>query len=232
MILGAGGYSTIFQDVTDESKAIKQFKPNQPISICKDEFIAHCAIRSVFDTFIAKYPCLKEYIFVPKAYEFVFNDVNCSYTMDKITTHRNDRLAQHIVLNEDMYSAFCGKIIFTDQNTNMISMETELKEEDYVKGPRGAFLGKEHFANAKESNQESYAYHMGILYQLIKIAKYEPKDVEFILDATNRLCMIDFGMVNQKYTIMDREIDMYLPPDDTLDPSFMNGVNFVIENME
>jgi hypothetical protein len=232
MILGAGGYATVVQDPNDASKAIKRFKPNQLISVCRDEYNAHVNIHAMFSSFISQFPEFVSRIYVPEAYHFetcTNEEFICYYVMDKVTTHRSDRLAQHIVLNEELYEEFCGKIIFTDSNTKMISSDTILAEKEYVKGPRGAFLGKRQLP----ADLMSFAYCMGVLYQLVIHAGHKPKDVEFILDKTNRVCMIDFGMVNQTYTEIDKEIDMYLPPneqDNTLYQSFNQGIQFVKEN--
>lgn len=225
-VLGSGGFGVVIVNPHNSNEAIKFFKSIVHCNKAKNEYIAHQCIYAKYIELLKKMPGLKEKIFIPGPKGFKFYNENknknemkykCNYTMERIISSRSDGVAQHIGLN-DYIRGQCGKIWFTTdiiKENNKVGRSIPAKEvldaTLFKFGPRGEFI----WVDDIQVNPDyacDIAYHVGVLYQIVHETKsFSPKDVEIVLDDRNRVCMLDFGMVGEKYSELDEEIDMYVP---------------------
>lgn len=221
-LLGAGGFGKVYLD--GDGNAVKVFKNNVTVFEAAKECAAHENIHKMYKEFATKNPEFGKMIWVPSVVR-PFEPQTMSYTMECVSSMRQDGLLQHIILSED-YQPYTGLIHCVNgdpiKNTNHMS-DAEIGE----KCPRGDFIGNSHITDIS-FDPSILVTLMGILYQLCYQARYAPKDVEYVLDKSKRLCMIDFGMVSEEYTDMDIDIDMYVPQSTSnLYNSFCKGRSIV-----
>lgn len=251
-ILGSGGFGTVMQDATRTNIAHKLMSTHVQCKQSEREYNIHKDIYATYAAFVAAHPNFRERIAVPKpvAYQPCQNacrgkcypcgpPYHCAYSMQRVDSGRADGIMRHVLLNTD-YENFGGTVMSRDsgrigRHTNYINNKTKRA----VGGTRGAMLGQRQLTNFG-FNLERLAYDMGMLFQIIKVAGWQPKDVEYVLGMPPRLAgrrtlrssaqlaktlyAMDFGMCDQRMTLQDVDYDMYVPgEDDPLRATFNAG---------
>lgn len=246
-LLGQGGFGIVMTNARDDGTAHKLMKTHVTCKEAKAEHANHARIYAVFKRFIAAHPQYTRALSVPAALGFssctgchgpachaCHEPYHCVYSMTRVRSGRRDGLMEHVILSEDD-QAYTGKVFFVSLNQNAVPNSTYVNAALKRKGPRGAFLGLEQLQR-RRLDPKKLARHMGILYQLVREAGLQPKDVEYVLGVPPRasggaatcLWAMDFGMTNQPFTPQEMAFDMYIPKHgDRLYPFFEEGLELV-----
>lgn len=248
-ILGQGMAGTFLKNGTAPNRGYKLMKTIITCEASKVEYQAHLKIYQTLQAFLKKNPQWKGKVDIPvpllfsyckNSTKFATEDAgklvnyHCAYGMEVVKSYRPDGLMEHITFDEDV-----DQIPFVDPNTSTIyknvgKVDLTQPNQKHLrsKGPRGVFLSQATLAKRYgEIGVKALATRVGILFEIIQAAGYQPKDVEYVLGPPHELnsrfaprakrsglgvpppCVyaIDFGMVDQPYTNGDFDFDLYVP---------------------